>query len=108
MAAFFVGRKGTMIHNYPKVYFGENDENHTSRSITAEVTGTVIFEETDLGPWVPLHAPGADEDYETFSTLTGEAVEKLIIELMKDKFSGHVEFRQYLAEKDIPYTFFSF
>lgn len=97
-----------MIYEFPKQYFGKDNENMTSRRFNVELTGAVVYKETDLGPWVTQHAPGADEDFETFSTLKGESVEKLLIEIIKEYYPSHVEFRAALAKYDIPYEYFCY
>ncbi len=93
-------------YSYPAVTFGAKNENITYRSISATLSGSCQYEETDMGPWVETHAPGADYDFETISTVEGNNVDKLLIELIKDRFEGQVEFREYLENKGITYDFF--
>ena len=96
-----------MKYSFPIIRFGDRQQNQTMRGVALELKGSIRYEETDMGPWVEANAPGADDDYETFSTVEGEDVEKLVIELIKDKFPGQVEFRDYLELKNIKYNFSS-
>jgi hypothetical protein len=97
-----VAKEALMQYQYKKDQFGENNENTTSRSITVKLTGQLTFEETDLGPAVKDLAPnGGDSDFEKFVTVTDQDLEKLVVELVRDKFADSYGFRDWTDTRGI-------
>ncbi len=92
---------------YPVLLLPDGDKRY--RSIELNSKGELVFEQTDIGQNTARLAPnGGDSDYEYWVTVEPKSVNKVLLELIKEKFNVQSEFEAWLKLKDINYTFYSY
>lgn len=77
------------------------------KDIEINEKGQLIFSQADIGP-ADKSVVGADSDYEYSSTVAPENVDRVTLELIRDRFKDHGEFEAWLKEKNIPSEFWSY
>ena len=92
---------------YPLLLLLDGDKRY--RSIELNSKGELVFEQTDIGHNTARLAPnGGDSDYEYWVTVGPKSVNKVLLELIKEKFNVQSEFEVWLKLKNINYTFYSY
>ena len=93
--------------NFPRQTLN-SDKDFTDRSVRISEVG-LVYETYDIGPLVKQYAPnGGDADYEYWVTVKPEHINRVLLELIRDKFSDESLFRNWLSYKDIPFDFDSY
>lgn len=90
---------------YPVEKLANGDASH--KSIEVNEKGELVFSQADIGP-ADKSMVGADSDYEYSSTVAPENIERVTLELIRDRFKDYGEFEAWLKEKDIPSEFWSY
>lgn len=92
---------------YPVLTLPDGDKRY--RSIEINNTGELVFEQTDIGKNTAQIAPnGGDSDYEYWITVEPKTVDKVLLELVREKFNVQSEFELWLKSKNIKYSFNSY
>jgi 8-oxo-dGTP pyrophosphatase MutT (NUDIX family) len=85
----------------------DGEGNHFETSVKINEKG-LSYELYDIGPFVLKYAPCSDDDYETWTTVDRKFLDRLLLELVADRFKPTANFEHYLDEKNIPYEFYSY
>ncbi len=93
--------------DYPDMTLPDGDKRH--RSLEINEKGELIYFTTDIGPGTAKLAPnGGDSDYEYSATISGEAVNRVVLELILERFETVGDFRKWLEVKGIKSEFWSY
>lgn len=86
----------------------ESKSARVSVNLSARIAenGDLILEGQDLGELVKEQF--GDADYEYSLKVTAEYKDTVLLNLIKEKFADDAEFKNWLAEKQIPSEFWSF
>ena len=86
-------------------YETEDGESHRLVAYI-DAGGTLVLEGQDIGKSV--EEVWGDSDYEYWRRVRKEHLNRLLLELIRDRFSSDVEFHKWLGSRGIPDEFFSY
>ena len=88
-----------------ELYRAPEDKLFRTISLSIEDTGELRMDGVDMGDLVEQW--WGDYDYEYFVTIAAANKDKLLFNLLKDRYEGKAsaveDFKQYLEEREIPY-----
>lgn len=95
------------IYNYPTVTLPDGDKRF--RSLEFNDDGDFVYEQSDQGPMTAKLAPnGGDSDYEYWVTVKEKYIDEVLFNLVGERFESQGEFKRWLEDKNITYSFYSY
>ncbi len=93
--------------DYPMLILPDGDKRYRNLKVNNE--GHLVFEQADMGVRTAQVAPnGGDSDYEYWVTVKSESVNRVLLELIRERFDEQGEFEKWLKSKKIEYDFYSY
>ena len=94
-------------YEWPTLILPDGDKRFRSLEINSR--GELIYEQTDLGKTTAKLAPnGGDSDYEYWVTVNSDALEEVVIRLVRERFKSQGAFKNWLDKRGIEYDFFAY
>jgi hypothetical protein len=79
------------------------------RSLEINNGGELVYEQTDLGRVTAHLAPnGGDSDYEYWVIVDSDALEDVIVRLIRERFDSQGDFKRWLERNEIRHDFIAY